>query len=164
MASEAEIIIAFLFKRSGKNELRKSEIYLPLSLDLGWFSTKESQDFVNYAIKKKLLTKKREFLVPSFGIENISIPVGFFPSKKIFTEEKKETGERKSDVTNALIHLIAEKTNQDAKAVVKEIKDVESEKSVLFDVAALLIAKTYEIDTTDHLEAVEDKIFTKNEE
>jgi len=161
--SEAKIIISFLFKRSGKDKLTESEIYLPLSLELGWFTTKESREFVNYAIKQKLLIKKREFLVPSFSIENISIPVGFFPSKKTFTEEKKDVRERKGDVTNALVYLIAEKTNQDAKVIVKEIKDVVLEKSILFDVAALFVAKTYEIDITDHLQAVEDRIFTKNE-
>jgi len=161
--SEAKIIISFLFKRSGKDKLTESEIYLPLSLELGWFTTKESREFVNYAIKQKLLIKKREFLVPSFSIENISIPVGFFPLKKIFTEEKKEMKEKR-DVTSALIHLIAEKTNQDDKAVVKEIKDMESEKCILFEVAALLVAKAYEIDITDHLDAVEDRIFTKNAE
>ena len=52
MNSEAKIMIAFLFNRSGKNELKDSEIYLPLSMELGWLSAKESQEFIKYAIKQ----------------------------------------------------------------------------------------------------------------
>jgi hypothetical protein len=161
MASEAEIIIAFLFKRSGKNELKKSEIYLPLSLELGWFSTKESQEFLNYAVKQKLLKKKGDLLAPSFDIENITVPVGFLPSKKIFTEEEKEVKAEKKNVIDAIIHCIAEKTNQNTKAVIKEIKKAESEKNILSEVAALFVAKGYNIDISDYLDGIEASIYKK---
>ena len=51
MNSEVQIIISFLFKRSGKNKLKESEIYLSLSLELGWFSARESREFVTYALQ-----------------------------------------------------------------------------------------------------------------
>jgi len=57
MDIEEKIIIAFLFKRSGKNKLKESEIYLPLSLELDWFSANEARQFVNLAVELKLLTK-----------------------------------------------------------------------------------------------------------
>jgi hypothetical protein len=35
MESEAKIILAFLFNRSGKTVLSEAELYLPLSMELG---------------------------------------------------------------------------------------------------------------------------------
>ena len=84
MNSEEEIIIAFLFKRSGKNELKESEIYLPLALELGWFSSQQASNFVKHALGKKLLVKKRDLISPNFDIEKTKIPVGFYPSKTSF--------------------------------------------------------------------------------
>ena len=56
MNSEWEIIIAFLFKRSGREELSFSDLYLTLSIDLNWFTPEDAKAFVNMAIKQKLLT------------------------------------------------------------------------------------------------------------
>ena len=88
MDSEAKIIIAFLFNRSGKKELRDAELYLPLSMELAWFSTKESQEFVKSVIEQGLLTKKDGMLIPTFALDDIKIPVGFIPSKRFFHEYK----------------------------------------------------------------------------
>jgi hypothetical protein len=90
MESEAKIIIAFLFNRSGKTLLKDSELYLPLSMELGWLSTKESQEFVKYAVTQGLLVKKEELLQPNFPLEKIVIPLGFTPSKRLFSEKTEE--------------------------------------------------------------------------
>lgn len=161
MVSEAEIILAFLFKRSGKNELKESEIFLPLSLELGWFSNKEAREFVNYAVKKRLLEKKGDRLAPNFEIKNITTPVGFLPSRKTFTEEKEEIKEEKRKVLDVIIHRIAEKTNQDSNDIIKEIQRVESEKNILSDVAALYVARGYNIDIQEFLEGVQVTIYKK---
>ena len=57
MDSEWKIIIAFLFKRSGKEKLSLSEFYLSLSMDLKWFSPQQAKAFVNHAVEQKLLTE-----------------------------------------------------------------------------------------------------------
>ena len=88
MDPEAKIIIAFLFNRSGKTELKDSEFYLPLSMELGWLSVKESQEFIKYAIERELLIKKDDLLRPNFPFEKIIIPLGFATSKKLFSEKK----------------------------------------------------------------------------
>ena len=59
MAAEAEIILTFIFKRSGKQMLKESEIYLPLSIELGWFTTKEATTFVKQAIEQDRLIEKK---------------------------------------------------------------------------------------------------------
>ena len=161
MDSEAEIIIAFLFNRSGKNELKESEIYLPLSIELGWFSTKEAHELVQHALKQKLLIKKDGLLTPSFDIEKINVPIGFYPSKKTFVNGGKI---EENNVMDTIVHRIVEKKNQDHKEIIEEIKQVASEKNILPEVAALLVAKECNIDIEDGFEPVENKILRENEE
>ena len=161
MDSEVKIIIAFLFNRSGKNELKESEIYLPLSIELGWFSTKEAHELVQYALKQKLLIKKDGLLTPSFDIEKINVPIGFYPSKKTFVNGGKI---KENNVMDTIVHRIVEKKNQDHKEIIEEIKQVASEKNILPEVAALLVAKECNIDIEDGFEPVENKILRENEE
>ena len=147
MDSEAKIIISFLFKRSGKNELKETEIYLPLSIELGWFSNRESIEFVKHALKQKLLIKKGDLVEPSFDIQKIDIPVGFYPSKTSFeAEDDSKTGEEQENVLDMIIHTIVEKTKQDEKEIIEKIREIREEKSILPEVAALLIAKDCDID------------------
>lgn len=164
MDSEAEIIIAFVFKRSGKKELKGSEIYLPLSIDLGWFSTKEAQNFVNYAVNQKFLIKKKDLLAPSFDVEKITIPIGFYPSKPTFVEGKKDLKEEKSNVIDAVMHRISEKTNQDPKDIAEEIKQIELDKKILPEAATLFAAKKYNIDLEDFFEPIKNKILRESGE
>ena len=87
MASDAETIIAFVFKRSGKSELFYSDFYLTLSMDLNWFTPNDAKNFVNKAIESGLLERKDEKILPTFDIESINVPLGFYPSKIIFEEK-----------------------------------------------------------------------------
>jgi hypothetical protein len=158
MNSEAQIIIAFLFKRSGKTALKDSELYLPLSMELGWFSTKEAHEFVTYAINHTLLEKKDGMLHPLFAIETISIPVGFTPSKKTFNK----TAHEEENLIDIIITHISEKTNRDPKEIQGEIKLVEQEKQILPEVSALFVARTYDIDISKWSDAVEQNLFRGN--
>jgi len=160
MNSEAHIIIAFLFKRSGKTALKDSELYLPLSMELGWFSTKEAQEFVTHAANHALLEKKDGMLYPLFAIDAIDIPVGFTPSKKTF----KDTTLKEKNIIDTIITHIREKTNHDSKKIQKEIKQVEHEKQLLPEVAALYIARAYNIDIAAWSDTVEQNLFKGNTE
>lgn len=156
MDTEAKIIIAFLFNRSGKTELKESELYLPLSLELRWFSTQESKDFIRYAIKKELLNEKEGLLKPNFPLEKIIIPLSFTPSKKKFTEKIEEVTQRNiiEEITNK-IHLI---TNLSKNELLEKIKLKEKEKNLKAEVAALIIAKTYNVEIIEWYDSVENLI------
>jgi hypothetical protein len=160
MESEAKIIIAFLFKRSGKTSLKDSELYLPLSMELGWFSSKEAQEFVSYTVKHELLIKKDGLLQPNFPLENIAIPVGFTPSKKTFKE--KSNAKKEENIMDQIICHIAGKTNRDEKEILTEITGLAIEKNILPSVAALYVARTYELDVSDWCDTVEKSIVTGN--
>ena len=161
MTSEVENIIAFLFKRSGKDELTPSELYLPLSMDLKWFSPNQAKTFVNMALQQKLLIKKEGKLKPSFDYEKIVVPVGFRPSKQPSEEDVKE---EKLDVVKTIIGRIVEKTGQDEQSVVEKIEDVEKENNICSEVASLLVSKEYDVDVEDCFDDIEEKIFRENKE
>jgi hypothetical protein len=160
--SEAHIIISFLFKRSGKDELKDSELYLPLSLELGWFSARESREFVTYAIEKKLLLKKGDLLTPSFDVEKSMTPVGFYPSKKSFAIEKTKLKEEEQSVMDVVVQQLVEKTGKEPKEIFEESRQVETEKNIISDVALLFIAKKYKIDMSGYFDSVEKAIFKEN--
>jgi hypothetical protein len=160
MDSEAKIIIAFLFNRSGKTELKDSELYLPLSMELGWLSTKESQEFINYAIKKELLIKKDDFLQPNFPLEKITIPLGFTPSKKLFSEKTDEYKEE--NIIDEIVIQISTLTNHSQREILEEIKQEQKEKNLLLEVAALYVARKYSVDISDWYDSVEKMLIKGN--
>jgi len=162
MTSEVETIIAFLFKRSGKEELTPSDLYLPLSMDLQWFTPNQAKTFVNMALQQKLLIKKEGKLKPSFAYEKIVVPIGFRPSKKPI--EEKEVKEEKLDAIKTIISRIVEKTGLDEKSVTEKIKDFEKEKNIRLEVAALLVSKEYDVDVDDCFDEIEEKLFIESKE
>ncbi len=159
MTSDAEIVIAFLFKRSGRNELKTSELYLPLSMDLKWFSPNEARVFVNRALKQTLLNKKGEFVSPNFDYENIIIPAGFRPSKQLIKEEK-ETIEEKQNIMKIITERITEKTDLGEEKVIEKINSISQQKHITIEVAAALVGKEFNIYLDDCFEEIE-KILEK---
>lgn len=160
MESEAKIIIAFLFNRSGKTALKDTELYLPLSMELGWFSTKEAQEFVKYSLKKELLIKKDGLLHPIFPVEKTSIPVGFTPTKKLFSEKKNE--QKKENILEEIVAQITSQTNRSHEDILKEITSEEKEKNILPEVAVLYLTRKYNVDMTDWYDVIEQKLFKGN--
>ena len=164
MNSEIKIIISFLFKRSGKEELTASDLYLSLSMDLRWFSPKEAKDFVNSALLQNFLIEKGAQIKPNFDYKKIAIPVGFYPSKQTFEEEKNKVNEERQDVVKLITEKIIEKTEQDEQSVFEEIKEVANKRNISLEVAALLVSKKYDIVVSAFFDQVEGKIFTENAE
>lgn len=161
MVSEEEIIITFLFKRSGKPKLSFSDLYLTLSMNLNWFTPEGAKEFVSFALKQKLLTKKGEVITPNFDYEKIVVPVGFTPSKRIFEEkETKKRDEKVETVLNKIVKQLVEKTDLDESQVIEKINATSKEKNITTEVAALLIGKEYNVSLVDFFKEIEETIFT----
>jgi len=154
MDSEEKIIIAFLFKHSGKNELKASELYLPLSMELQWFSPNEAKVFLNQAVKQKLLNKKGELVKPNFGYENVVIPAGFRPSKRPIKEKKEEAVE-KQNIIEIITARIIEKTDLDEGKVIEKISSSIQQKHITREIAAALVGKEFDIYLDDCFEEME---------
>jgi hypothetical protein len=158
MVSENEIIIAFLFKRSGKEKISFSELYLGLSMDLNWFSPEDAKKFLNDAIKKKLLVKENDQISLSFDINKITIPLGFSPSKSVFSEKKNKEVVEELNILDQIVKRIHEKTNLKEAQIFDKINESSKEKNLLEEIAALLVGKEFEIEINDFLKEIEDKI------
>jgi hypothetical protein len=158
MVSDAEIIIAFLFKRSGKSNISYSEVYLTLSMDLNWFTPEDAKAFVNTALKQKLLTKKGELISSNFDYDNIVVPVGFYPSRILFDKEEEKRIEKEEDVLNQIIRRIGEKTKLNEQQITGKIDSIAKEKNLTKEIAALLVGKEYNIKLDDFFDEVEKKI------
>jgi hypothetical protein len=162
MDSEAKIILAFLFNRSGKTKLKESELYLPLSMELGWLSTKESQEFVKYALKQELLVKKEGQVYPNFSVEKITIPIGFTPSKRLFSETISQ--QKTEHVLDLIAMEIGKKTNRKQVEILDEILQEGQEKKLLPEVAALSVARKYNLDVVEWYDLVETILLRGNTE
>jgi hypothetical protein len=157
MVSENEIIISFLFKRSGKEKMSFSELYLNLSMDMKWFSPEDAKKFLNDAIKKKLLIEEGEQISTSFDVNKINIPIGFSPSIKVFNKKNKESEEERN-ILKQIVKRIHEKTNLNEKQIIDKINYISKEKNLIEEIAALLVGKEYEVEIDDFLKELEKKI------
>lgn len=165
MPSESEIIIAFLFKRSGKAKLSFSDLYLTLSMDLNWFTPDDAKSFLNLTLKQNLLEKKGETVQPTFNYESITVPIGFAPSKQVFEDrEVTRPTVEKETVLDKIIKQLVEKTKLDHLQATEKINKLAEEKNVTKEVAALLVGKEYAVSLEDFFEEVEETIFTGNTE
>ena len=157
MASERETIIAFVFNRAGKKEMTYSEFYLTLSVELNWFKPEDAKTFTKKAVENKLLDEMDGILKPSFNTGEIRIPLGFYPSQKNFEGPQEKTDkstEKEEDVLKNIIKKIAEKANLDEKTIKKQIEQIEKDKNITSEVAALLVGKDYDIAFDDVLEKI----------
>jgi hypothetical protein len=159
MHSEAEMIVAFLFKRSGKEKLKLSEFYLTLSMELKWFPPKEANVFLKNAIREKLLIKKGDNITPAFDYEKIVVPTGFQPSRETRTVKKEGTKEVDLGTEEKIINRIVEKTDLDETEVVKKIRATEKERNISYKVAALFVARKYDINLEDFFIEIEEQLF-----
>lgn len=161
MKSEAQIVISFIFNRTGKERLSFSEMYLTMSMNLNWCNPKQAKDFIKKSIEKRLLIEEKGHLKPTFNLKEVEIPVGFKPSEGFFKTSdlepiKKEENKEKHD----LIKIIAEKTDNTLEEINKIIEKNSNEKNIYFEIAALIYAREINIDISEYAEEIEKSLFT----
>lgn len=160
MGSDAETIIAFIFKRSGKSEITYSDFYLTLSMDLNWFTPDNAKIFINKAIKNKLLEKKDEVICPGFNIDKISVPLGFYPSKKLFEDKISDQEQIVEEyLIDKIVHKISSMTKIKEREIMSNIKKIQSEKNIIREVAALLFGKEHNVPLQDFFNEIEKSFF-----
>lgn len=156
--SELKTIIAFLFKRSGKRKLDSSNLYLTISMDLGWFPPNEAKELINIAIDKKILVKEENRVKPNFDVEATSLPTGFQPTKQL-SEIKKETIKEDVKIVEKIIKKISSKTKGNKQDILKNVRRIEKEKKVAPEIAALLLGKERNVDITQYIKELEKEFF-----
>jgi len=159
MNSEYKIIIAFVFNRAGKKELVFSEFYLTLSMDLKWFTPEDAKTFIKNALQNGLLKEEDEQIKPNFNIDEIKIPLGFYPSEKVLQQkEAKKEKNQDENILDIIVEKIVEKSNLDKKTILKQLKELEKEKNITVEIAALLVGKDYNLVFDEILEKIEEQL------
>ncbi len=139
--------IASAFKSKGKRSMKKSELIMTLTFDLGWFSHEEAKRVVDLALEKGLLMGNEE-LTPTFDLDEVEVPVDFRPDESIFSEKP---------VFDRIVEEIAEKTGKSFGEVVAMINRRQEELGNLLsvEVVALIVAKELGLDVSKFLDEVE---------
>jgi len=164
---EAKIILTFLLKRSGKTQVKEAELYLPLSLELKWFTSSQASQFVQYALQNKLLEKKDNLVTPTFDVSAVSIPVGFKPSTSTFTSSQQPmpqvNNNKPSDLSKELVNHLCQHTQKEKQQLDKEIQQLIKEKNITYETALLLYGYNKNISIDNFIEQVEETLTIKNE-
>lgn len=147
--------LAYLFQRKGKNVLSEKELTMSVSMDLGWFSPVEAKRLIDVGLELKLLSKGNEGLSPTFDYKALNIPIDFSPPRNILEVESQEP------LLLAIVRNIQDKTNLDKNKVMAEINKKQNTLKVDIEVAAILVAKRYEVDISGFLREVESEIFRR---
>ena len=146
----AQKIIAFIFRRSGKEKISKSDLYLTLSMDLKWTNPHKAKTFIEQLIKNGYLSEKQNKLQPTFEYKNITIPLGYHPNESDFTEEIIKDENKINELINHLIN----KTQKNVDEINKEIEKIAIEKNITFKVAMLLYSKKHNIAINNHVSII----------
>jgi len=152
MTTDDEITLAFLFKRSGKPTMTDSELYLSLSMDLGWMTATEAQHFVSHSKDTKLLIEHPTGLAPAFPIGTIDIPRGFTPKKQ--HQKEKTTPPPKDQLMDRILQRIHQCTGQPVDNLATEATALAAEKHITLEVAGLWLAHRRDCDVTDFYDTI----------
>ncbi len=148
-------MVAFLFQRSGKQKLDDNDIYKTLSYELGWFTPSQSRSFIKDCLGKELLKEKGGGYMPNFDYERMEIPLGFKVDGSMI--DRKNTGNGRADVLSFIVSEIEEK-GVDRNVADEMIKKLAENRKIIPEVAALVIARKYDLDTVPFLRDVWDII------
>ena len=158
--------IAFVFKRSGKQQLKESELYLTVSMDLQWCSPNTAKEFISRLLSHGILKKEGEFISPSFDIQKTMIPLDFHPTEQdfIIEEDSVATSMQGDTMIDTLIGRLAEETSLGKEEIYREMLSVAEQKQLHTASALALLARFYNVDVTDMIQDLKDEVLKENTE
>lgn len=141
-------------KRSGKQTLPESEFYLTISMDMQWCSPRKAKLFVKNAIKAGFLKKKDDQLSPTFDVKKITIPTGFKPSDAAFDEPLEKHSNPDIEIIEKIKNNIERESDLSSDQIRDEINMIAEEKIITPVVAALLLAKRFNININQYIKSI----------
>ncbi len=143
MIQEAKKLIAFLFQRSGKNNLDENEIYMTLSYELGWLTPAEAKQFIRRGLERGLLSETDDGYTPTYDVSAVDIPLGFEVDGSIV-----QPGDE--DLVSVIAGVLASEDTRE-EDVRRQIRERAKTEHVIPAVAALLIAHERGVDVGPYL-------------
>jgi hypothetical protein len=149
---ELENIITAIYNKEGKQALTERELAMSMSMGLHWFKLEDARQVVDLAKSQGLLKEEEGGLVPTFDLSTMDIPLDYKPSEDVLSDKKTE------DVLMTLVDLIVRHTNLEKTKVMSHINKKKNQLGVHIQVAALLVAKRYDIDVSKYYDVVENNV------
>ncbi len=150
-------IIAFLFKRAGKEEMTGQELRLVLSMDLRWFTPKEADQLVDLFQNKRLVVRDEGGgLRPSFNYRKLTLPRDFRPSPDLLS-----SGPGDEPLFIQMVGHIADRGDMEKRGVISAINRKAHELGIEVEAAAMLVGAELGVDmrpfADDALATIEEK-------
>jgi hypothetical protein len=149
---ELEKIITAVFQKEGKDALTAREIALSISMGRHWFKLQEAKQIVDMAQAANLLKDDGGNLKPAFDMLAVHLDLDYAPTRDILAPKPTE------DVFMAIVDAIVSATSLEKRQVISHINKKKSVLGVSIDVAALLVAKSYDVDVSRFIDGVEKKV------
>ncbi len=135
-------VIAFLYNRSGKEDMTAQELRLAMSMDLRWFSPKEAEEIVDLFQNKRLLTRKGGGgLRPSFNYHKLTLPRDYHPTRE---ELLGGTGDEPTFVR--MVGHITDRADLEKRNVIALVNRKAGELGVEVEAAAMLVGDEMGVD------------------
>jgi hypothetical protein len=154
---ELKEVIAFLFNRSGKDDMTAQELRLAMSMDLRWFSPKEAEEIVDLFQNKRLLARKGGGgLRPAFNYKKLTIKRDFRPSKEMLLG-----GGGPEPLFVRMVGHVTDRADLEKRHVISKINRRAGEMGIEVEAAAMLVGDEFGVDmrpfADDALQAIVDK-------
>jgi hypothetical protein len=128
-------VIAFLYNRSGKEEMTAQELRLAMSMDLRWFSPKEAEEIVDLFQNKRLLTRRGGgALRPAFNYHKLTLERDFRPSK-----EELLGGSGDEPLFFRMVGHITDRADEEKRNVIAMVNRKAGELGIEVEAAAMLV-------------------------
>jgi len=132
--NELKTLVAFVFRRSGKEKMNEKDFYMMLSFELGWLTPGEGLKVIERAVEEHLMERKNGELHPTFDPKGEEIPLGFTFSREML-------GEMEKDLLTRIRSKMVNEGKMGEKRVEAEIRRTAERLHVYPEVAALVVAR-----------------------
>ena len=135
-------VIAFLYKRAGKDELTGQELRLAMSMDLRWFSPKEAEEIVDLFQNKRLLVRKGSGgLRPAFNYKNLTIDRDLHPTKADLLG-----GSGDEPLFVRMVGHITDRADEERRNVISRVNRKAGEMGIEVEAAVMLVGDEIGVD------------------
>jgi hypothetical protein len=137
--------VAAPFKNLRKEELRKSEFIFFLAIDRKWMNKDQANQLLALAEREGLIRQNGGFIIPTFALAEVSIPLGYKPPSDIFEQK---------DPVSDLVERIAVVRGVDSATIASEMNTVIEnmfDGKLRAEAAVVLLAKKYLVPFEDLL-------------
>ena len=150
-------VIAFLYNRSGKDEMTAQELRLAMSMDLRWFSPKEAEEIVDIFQNRRLVVRKGGGgLRPAFNHKKLTLDRDLRPTK----EELLGVVDDEPLFVRMVGH-ITDRADEEKRNVISQVNRRAQELGIEVEAAAMLVGDELGVDmrpfSDDALEVIADK-------